>query len=950
MAINYTEAQEVAVGEITTSRKFNLLCNAFNDRIVNGVGDPAWRICWYAFSFTRQMRNPQSGLSDFPPVDEFLKFAAYRESGPHLFDNPGDPAGANVGSALPKFVFGNISGIPTMESEAERLHGVNAVPLNPTPGSDRVWWDLGKTQRGLTEGDLFTPGNQVDSPSLIAADSHNFLGSSDRSKSNLSYGGFFPTPRIVRPQPGQEAIYKDPDVDWGTQPIIIREYVFTSLVDSPTLDKTFFGFGLTVAQQEDTPHMDSLAENVHAYYITLVNGDKEILSKNEFLLGPFTGSAFLNNAENDLINIGMHKYCAEFRGSTGERVEPYRIRDFTFDNQKFWTKQYLLSPARGLFPGGVPTDDTPVATFSGGIFAPELATWEPGGGASSYTIATDFVASAYLIDAPALSVEAQIEVLVDGQPIGTHAILSGQSLIVVLDETKTGVFTVNALNDFDATSPMVVEILEQIPLKPTIADEYLLIRSASSQVSFGSREQQGQDVSEPKDYSTIYFQKAAIPSESGSFGLPTIDALSENAFYNEMRTFLINCVRMIGRDEGEPRFTDYYTENGKSVIECKRTYDFGGESYDAFAGIADAITDTAPANGFSNEWVMFFSWLWYRDAGNTIQKLNAYPDIMGHLNNPAWLKSEELLTGTVFSDVARHFILGYNESVTEQSDPTRHDVTSVIVAEAPSGYNFVKGGNNPDQNTSWNQTQKDDFYRSAQIYQKPYKIESVTDIGSGLVKITFTERFRRTPLSPASIPRVASYNIANLLSSTLQPYATDENRIMKYLARFVRGVPDAMPPIIGDFSPSVLGGDPGSFVDTGCIVPRGHMVKLMEKVFEDGNDIANPFPGQDTRYFHDSYLKMTFYLRAMCEGYVDQQSTDQGECINVVSKYDFTFQELMRQATGSRNIKVIPDAVRNGTPSAFGHGPLPGQTIYAADFNQYVEAINLLVEARTDLA
>jgi hypothetical protein len=74
---SFKKAFKVTKNTKTLSEQHNALAEAFNSRILSGIGDCAWRIFYYAYSTFRGLRNPNG--NDYPPQDEWFKFYAYME-------------------------------------------------------------------------------------------------------------------------------------------------------------------------------------------------------------------------------------------------------------------------------------------------------------------------------------------------------------------------------------------------------------------------------------------------------------------------------------------------------------------------------------------------------------------------------------------------------------------------------------------------------------------------------------------------------------------------------------------------------------------------------------------------------------------------------------------------------------------------------------------------------
>ena len=121
MAVDYTEARTVDVDDGVYSQDYNRLALAFNDRLKNGVGDPVWRMLWYAHSLVRGIRNPSNFL--FAAEDEWWKIYAHIKVASGItWPTAGaqEPGGVNVSNPLGAFVHGLA---PTVVDEPGRING-----------------------------------------------------------------------------------------------------------------------------------------------------------------------------------------------------------------------------------------------------------------------------------------------------------------------------------------------------------------------------------------------------------------------------------------------------------------------------------------------------------------------------------------------------------------------------------------------------------------------------------------------------------------------------------------------------------------------------------------------------------------------------------------------------------------------------------------------------------
>ena len=131
MAVDYTEATPVAVERGVFSQDYNRLALAFNDRLKNGVGDPTWRLLWYAHSLVRGMRNPNGFL--YAAEDEWWKVYSHIKEASGITwptTSAGMPEGVNVANPLGAFIYGLE---PTVVNEEGRISGNGEFDPAGTP-------------------------------------------------------------------------------------------------------------------------------------------------------------------------------------------------------------------------------------------------------------------------------------------------------------------------------------------------------------------------------------------------------------------------------------------------------------------------------------------------------------------------------------------------------------------------------------------------------------------------------------------------------------------------------------------------------------------------------------------------------------------------------------------------------------------------------------------------
>ena len=131
----------------------------------------------------------------------------------------------------------------------------------------------------------------------------------------------------------------------------------------------------------------------------------------------------------------------------------------------------------------------------------------------------------------------------------------------------------------------------------------------------------------------------------------------------------------------------------------------------------------------------------------------------------------------------------------------------------------------------------------------------------------------------------------------------------------------------------------------GTCYPMFTLTKLVPLPYDDGNDKQNSV---DTKVIVDQFTQMELYIRAMCEGYIDGQTTNDLACSLASPAYfDFSYEAMCYEAFGGRSFTFMPLADRDDRPTGF--SPIPNTLMKADIFNQFSSAINLLTSARVML-
>lgn len=304
------------------------------------------------------------------------------------------------------------------------------------------------------------------------------------------------------------------------------------------------------------------------------------------------------------------------------------------------------------------------------------------------------------------------------------------------------------------------------------------------------------------------------------------------------------------------------------------------------------------SNGnISNEWSMFMSYNLYHWSNSSYWKPEMYGDVMGALNARCLTSSDALENNRATSrNIKLHL-----------ANVTSRPLDIPLIVEGPSGYSYIENANtdlsktgNSDPNYIKN------FTASCKIYKAPYKILSATrvnqyDPSCEIIKITLDTRLTPPNIngSPATFSGKVSENLSDYINKANSfEFRTDESAVIDYILHVLtkRSCPRG---VVGDVAL-----DNNRFWSKqrpfGCCYPRFYFVKLI------------PLVSSETVMYSDHYMQMEYYLRAMCNGFVNKSSElspseIQGiissglTSINTPGGYDsavgdYLFEDLMRKS------------------------------------------------------
>lgn len=867
-----------------------------------------------------------------------------------------------------------------------------------TPGQV---WTLGKLQRGLALN-----STHMRAPSLLAAESHFAIAPNHFSKMGVTFGGWMPMPRVIG----------SCSLNFGDQQYRQDNYQFRfAAIAEGGSDLVVTGF---CPSADPGRALAALYEYPIGYFLVFQDGHTALLPYEQYLL-VLNGSGRATNQPNAWFGQGrmfywdivFGRWCQAFRGSDAQVEETgWRVQKTAFQFELIAKRNHLLAPMRAeLLGDGTLREAIPRYEWTSGDFS------------FAHTVASGFVVTALFVGAYELSVPLRLRVKVGARTVDEIVLPSGEVVreaIRVFQEDLIGTISVEAVGGVFADR-VQIELLEQLSRLPELRDLALLTRlGCAGPATSDTAEQLGDQVENPIDRSRLYLASGTLLN-AASEGLSEPSDIVNNGIYEAARRQINEHIKCFPRSS--LRSYETIQEEGvvKSVLEIDRyplnpndrlsqafehmgpsdqpvqklvqgysyvvdapsggQVTYAGQTYhdlDTFIGEEgeptfeaenafvyewEGIREEAPPEGFSNEWVVFFSWMPY-GVGDPWHP-EQYGDLLGHLNNPGLLWNEEMRGGNPFTnqalaDVSRTIrpTLQNGHTLLDQSD-------RVFYAECPDGWNFPRGSNAPSDSRgllTYGLTDEEykDYFKSLQIYQDPYEVQSITPVRRNgkwdWMRVVLKSRLRHDERSSGRSFRSnvdSWYELGTLDWLRGETYATDENRLVKYMLWRDRG--EQWPVVLGDTAVSAWQSRAWPAAMRGCILPRLHAVKLIPKVWEDSNDRSDP---KDTRLWVTPFLQMAQYA-PMAEGFMDAASTVGMECdittdadpSSPIKLVDYSIPEWCRQAFGKRFFEFMPSSERRDSASAPGAGPLPGVRWSAEQYNQYAKAFNTLTRARLEI-
>lgn len=959
---SFPRARLVVTGDPVTSRDMASLARAINARLTSGLGDGPFRIVFWVLNLFRRLRNPDATGLVWPSEAEF--FEAYQMLDPaghgdplYPDADPGDPEGINLDNPIAAHVYGNAT--VGFDDEATRLNQVPlAMPGDVAPASATDYWELAKSQRG--GGDPET--GAVASPVMAAARSFAGIRYSRHAWYGNSYGSWLSAPE-VQTYPACE----DPDAsDEYPAPLnyVVR---FTSLVEGVD-DKEYPGTcmpGPDITPGTYDSHVAGIAYAPWAYYVYLWGGTVEVLPTTEWLEGPYRGDPRLTKQAGGQMERAFHTFAGEFAGvdQSADSEKLLHEPDGTgpasggwcgsaCDFQALFTRPWLLAPARGTQDGEDVDVTYPAYAWTAPASAPFTVTGSPTAGSELTGHAACRVIG-FWVKATGLKAgtSATVNLLRGATLVGSVTVsdTSVDEVQMLANPQVGGTYnvTLDGTAEFEDSSGRIdCELAEVLDYHPEAWDIHVLLRRGAARDGGESGlDGRGLDETEAAEIGTDYLRWGCILNRHGLAAAPsTPSTIGQNSVFDAARR-MSRCVRLLP----PASLVDYAVEDGNSILWFKRTHSVTGQDW--FRGLADEVTATAPEQGFTNRWVLGGWTKPYDTSESSIYK----PDVYGArwaIADRCHFFSSELANDP---DLLWHTAYGWRST----------SPLGVFFAEAPTGWRYAWLSTPYSGSTHANskvcaeddgpcEADRRDFFRSCRLYEPDPEVvgvEAVTESGEDRVKVTLNGRLHHSTMAPSAITRGPSGWSGPVIAS--EPYRTLESAIRLYLVHQA-----------GSYNPPATTGDhalKSPIVDQpekpyASIWPHLYLVRLIPEPHADGNDVTDA--GTDTPLYHGPLSTAELYLRAMCEGFVDGETSVLPENCAVGARrlFDFTYEQLCLSAFGGRRIHPLPKATSAKTAveqtrpeQASGCGPLPRTRVTAEVFNQYVRAVNLLTRVRVML-
>lgn len=931
MSLTWTRVPAVATGDLVTSKQARWLAQAVNERL-------RWSVPYlylYLVHLFRWMRLPE-GLLEPSQIETLVYYLHLDpEDGQWPITGPDDPGGSNRSNLLNLFVFGN----PDYDflDEGERLGDVPLWINGGPPSTDSEAFWLAAMQRGAVD----PVTGSLNTPARTAARSHWGIRSSYRSPYGNDYGGFVASPTR------NAGVCSD-----GSDSFEIKFTAIDLEADTSSLHGTVTtnGDGYSVVTYDGTcvaeeDHVAGVAPTAWAYYVFLYDGAgdpylADILPTSDWIEGPYTGYPYIRHNWGDHIHrFLLFNHARDFRGSTSQRERPDYNNESAFDFQQYLTSQNLLAPNRGHLEGDDLVADIPQATFTRSVPAGNVANWAAEGPARQWH--EGFVLGSALVTADGLEKAVVIEfwdntanARVGSVSLTPNAVGHAEKSVTFLDGSTPTLVIRNATDlVLDANGRVDVWATELEKGKPDIADAYLLLRLASTQSDHPTCEGQGTFFERSPEVWRNYKASGAALNVRGNAAVPAQDTLidpsiTKNPLYQTARRVARRCLRVIPPQQwfgGDPIIESYYYENGKPVLICTRNLNVAGVQKDLFDDLIGI--GAAEKAGWSNRWFLQVNPRNYRDSAGSIW----HPDVYG--DRYAWVSRCHVSPNAFWPAELR---MHWNYDLVTDNRP-----------EAVGAHTYVR-----DINGGAATATQEDFCASCRLWEPAVEVESCEPIeeeGVQKVKITLTGHLHRHPNAPDSVPRSPGNwssddleRLNNTHASYPEDFRTDDNALREWSLFVYDGTNATFR--TGDAAiDSTVSIDPDP--PEGAAWPYLIFVRQVPEPYEDDNE---SYQVSDTPADTDWTQQIELYLRGICSAFVDGITSAELGCqTGLDGLYDFTYENLVYQATGNRWTPLLPAADRPDNPQGF--GPLPNTYMYAAGYNDLAAMVNLLDKLRIDV-
>lgn len=922
----FTTAPTFSSGSDITVANHISMADAFNDRLKSGIGEGSKRIFQYIYSLVRNHRNPTED-SAFPFGAEWLEsYATTTESTlPNV--QAGTYNGPNVNNPMNAFIFGS----GDFASEATRL---DQVSLYHGTGNFKIdKWIMAANQRGAYDPNT---GNGY-TPALDAALSASFIKYDGRSFFGKSYGGYMPVPRLALTAcwgyyciDNASGIYAP---NW--------QYKFTNLNTGEV--ETYSGrCGPDACGY--TTDVAYIVYSSNYYFVVKFDGTVREYSRDEWLEGPYDGGGMLKRTTGDQIErLMLNSFVKEYRGTPEQRPSGscWNIQDVAFNFQEFFNRNYQLAPAYATTDkSGQLVVEYPEQTLTGNYTTGQIL-WQR-------ALHDGFVVGGRFLAGVELPTNVSINVYHNDTLIETIELAkcSNEYCDTYVDEYEGGLITFRAANNISLGAGYIyMSYSELLKYKPEIWDAYVVLRMASTyEENEENDDMAGYTCIESKRIYDDYDEFGGIVNLHGRVGVaPNEEVQNTNPVHEAMRRQVNDYLRLLNPDS----LVGYEVSDGKSIFYFTKNNEYNENHW---VGLIDennpttvnGIKTTAPKAGFTNEWIMELNLKNYggdpwEETNSSIWGQNQYAKAYPYVNRALVL--EQNINGKQNTDKFVHY--QYTPGVGDAAPEIARIYGGTMYApEALTVANYDKANDEiyfePDEPAIA-------FYKSNQIYPKPYVVESIYQVADNMIKVTLDRRLQCHENAPASVSSNPVYWDYQALWG--EEYRTEENGIMQYL--LLQNFNMNANVKIGD------GAYNGRLVSAvgfphGCVYPHFFFTKLVTKPYVPDNTNSGSLDVRNTIISCDRFVQMETYLRAMCEGFVDSFSTYR--CIDdpsINTSYDFTYENLCFHAFGETHIQMFSTEMREDKPICY--GPLPNTVIYAETLNQISAAVNLLVSARVPL-